>query len=226
MKVPKHLAIIMDGNGRWAKERGLPRIAGHYEGVRRAEEVVEACIDLNIKWLTLFAFSTENWKRPEGEVKALMRLLEGYIRQNAKRLTEKGLRVSFVGRRDRLPESLVREMEKVERLRPKQEKLHVILAVDYGGRDEIIRTIRKMIETGSQIDESSFKLLSDFSQIPDPDLLIRTGGERRISNFLLWHLAYTELYFTDTYWPDFRREDLLKAIEDFSRRERKFGAVL
>ncbi|MCX7704546.1 MAG: polyprenyl diphosphate synthase [Planctomycetota bacterium] len=226
MKVPKHLAIIMDGNGRWAKERGLPRIAGHYEGVRRAEEVVEACIDLNIKWLTLFAFSTENWKRPEGEVKALMRLLEGYIRENAKRLTEKGLRVSFVGRRDRLPESLVREMEKVERLRPKQEKLHVILAVDYGGRDEIIRTIRKMIETGSQIDESSFKLLSDFSQIPDPDLLIRTGGERRISNFLLWHLAYTELYFTDTYWPDFRREDLLKAIEDFSRRERKFGAVL
>ena len=226
MKVPKHLAIIMDGNGRWAKERGLPRIAGHYEGVRRAEEVVEACIELNIKWLTLFAFSTENWKRPESEVKALMRLLEGYIRENAERLTEKGLRVSFVGRRDRLPESLVREMEKVERLRPKQEKLHVILAVDYGGRDEIIRTIRKMIETGSQIDESSFKLLSDFSQIPDPDLLIRTGGERRISNFLLWHLAYTELYFTDTYWPDFRREDLLRAIEDFSKRERKFGAVL
>ncbi|MCS6998725.1 MAG: polyprenyl diphosphate synthase [Aquificaceae bacterium] len=226
MKVPKHLAVIMDGNGRWAKKRGLPRIAGHYEGVKRAEELVEACIDLGIRWLTLFVFSTENWKRPESEVRALMRLLEGYLRENWEKLMKKGIRVSFIGRRDRIPLSLLREMEKVEGLKPRGEKLHVFLAVDYGGRDEIIRTVRKILREGVELDEKNFKLFSDLSGAPDPDLLIRTGGEKRISNFLLWHLAYTELYFSETYWPDFHKAELLKALEDFSKRERKFGAVL
>ncbi len=226
MKIPKHLAIIMDGNGRWAKERELPRIAGHYEGVKRAEELVDVCIELGIKWLTLFTFSTENWKRPETEVKALMRLLEGYLRENFHRLMEKGISLSFIGRRDRLPLSLLKEMERAESIKPKQERIRVILAVDYGGRDEIIRTAKRLLEARKDITEENFKVLSDLSDTPDPDLLIRTGGEKRISNFLLWHLAYTELYFSDTYWPNFTREELLKALEDFSRRERKFGTVL
>ncbi len=226
MKIPKHLAVIMDGNGRWARERGLPRIAGHYEGVKRAEELVDTCIELGIRWLTLFTFSTENWKRPDFEVKALMRLLEGYLGEKKHLLLEKGIRVSFIGRRDRLPKSLLSEMEMVEKLRPTVEKLHVFLAIDYGGRDEILRTFKKISEAGLEPTEKNFKLLSDLPEAPDPDLLIRTGGEKRISNFLLWHLAYTELYFTDTYWPDFRKEELIKALEDFSRRERRFGAVL
>jgi len=226
MKIPKHLAVIMDGNGRWARERGLPRIAGHYEGVKRGEELVDTCIELGIRWLTLFTFSTENWKRPDFEVNALMRLLEGYLREKSHLLLEKGTRISFIGRRDRLPESLLMEMHKVESLKPASEKLHVLLAVDYGGRDEILRTFKKISEAGLEPTEKNFKLLSDLPEVPDPDLLIRTGGEKRISNFLLWHLAYTELYFTDTYWPDFRKEELIKALEDFSRRERRFGAVL
>jgi len=216
----------MDGNGRWARERGLPRIAGHYEGVKRGEELVDTCIELGIRWLTLFTFSTENWKRPDFEVKALMRLLEGYLKEKSHLLLEKGIRVSFIGRRDRLPKGLSMEMERVEKLRPSEEKIHVILAIDYGGRDEILRTFKKISEEGLEPTEKNFKLLSDLPEVPDPDLLIRTGGEKRISNFLLWHLAYTELYFTDTYWPDFGKEELIKAIEDFSRRERRFGAVL
>ncbi|MFN4319130.1 MAG: polyprenyl diphosphate synthase [Aquificaceae bacterium] len=226
MRIPKHLAVIMDGNGRWARERGLPRIAGHYEGVKRTEELVDTCLDLGIKWLTLFAFSTENWKRPQDEVKALMRLLEGYLRQNAHKLREKGIRVSFIGRRDRIPKSLLKEMQRVESLRPEYERLHVFLAVDYGGRDEIIRTVKRLLEAGVDIKEESFKSFSDLGDVPDPDLLIRTGGEKRISNFLLWHLAYTELYFTDVYWPDFTKEELLRAVEDYSKRTRKFGAVI
>ncbi|WPM32922.1 polyprenyl diphosphate synthase [Hydrogenobacter sp. T-2] len=226
MKIPKHLAVIMDGNGRWARESGLPRIAGHYEGVKRGEELVDACIELGIRWLTLFAFSTENWKRPDFEVNALMRLLEGYLRERSHLLLEKGIRVSFIGRRDRLPKGLLMEMERVEKLRPSEEKIHVILAIDYGGRDEILRTFKKISEAGLEPTEKLFNLFSDLPEAPDPDLLIRTGGEKRISNFLLWHLAYTELYFTDTYWPDFRKEELVKALEDFSRRERRFGAIL
>ncbi|MEJ5339541.1 MAG: polyprenyl diphosphate synthase [Aquificaceae bacterium] len=226
MRIPRHLAVIMDGNGRWARERGLPRIAGHYEGVKRAEELVDACMELGIRWLTLFTFSTENWKRPEIEVKGLMRLLEGYLREKTQLLFEKGIRVSFIGRRDRLPLSLLKEMERVERLRPAEEKLHVFLALDYGGRDEILRTLKKVMDMGLEPTEKSFKLLSDLPHVPDPDLLIRTGGEKRISNFLLWHLAYTELYFTDTYWPDFRKEELMRALGDFSKRERRFGALL
>ena len=226
MRTLKHLAVIMDGNGRWARSRGLPRVAGHYQGVKRAEELVDACLELGIRWLTLFVFSTENWKRPQTEVKTLMRLLEGYMKENAHKLTERGIRVRFIGRRDRIPSSLLYEIQRVEAIKPETERLRVFLALDYGGRDEIIRTVNKMIKEGVELEERNFKLFSDLGDAPEPDLLIRTGGERRISNFLLWHLAYTELYFTDTYWPDFGREELLKAIEDFSRRERRFGAVL
>ncbi|MCX8076884.1 MAG: polyprenyl diphosphate synthase [Aquificaceae bacterium] len=226
MRTLKHLAVIMDGNGRWAKSRGLPRVAGHYQGVKRAEGLVDACLEMGIRWLTLFVFSTENWKRPQTEVKTLMRLLEGYMKENAHKLTQRGIIVRFIGRRDRIPSSLLNEIQRVEAIKPETERLRVFLAVDYGGRDEIIRTVNRMIKEGVELEERNFKLFSDLGDAPEPDLLIRTGGERRISNFLLWHLAYTELYFTDTYWPDFGREELLRAIEDFSRRERRFGAVV
>lgn len=227
MKIPRHLAIIMDGNGRWAKERGLPRIAGHYEGVKRAEELVEACMELGIRFLTLFVFSTENWKRPKEEVSALFSLLEGYLRENSERLLKKGIRLSFIGKREKLPESLIKEMERAERLLPKEEKIRVVLAVDYGGRDEILRVVNRAIKEGVEfVDEGLFSSMSDLADVPEPDLLIRTAGEKRLSNFLLWHLAYTELYFCDVYWPDFTKDELLKALEDYSRRERRFGAVL
>ncbi|RMH80894.1 MAG: di-trans,poly-cis-decaprenylcistransferase [Acidobacteria bacterium] len=227
MKIPRHLAIIMDGNGRWAKERGLPRIAGHYEGVKRAEELVEACIELGIRFLTLFVFSTENWKRPKEEVWSLFSLLEGYLRENSKKLLKKGIRLSFIGRRERLPESLLKEMERAEKLVPQVEKLRVILAVDYGGRDEILRVVNRALREGVKaVDEGLFSFMTDLADVPEPDLLIRTAGERRLSNFLLWHLAYTELYFCDVYWPDYTKEELLRALDDYSRRERRFGAVL
>lgn len=215
----------MDGNGRWARERDLPRIAGHYEGVKRAEELVDACIELGIGWLTLFVFSTENWKRPASEVRALFSLLEGYLRENRERLKEKGIELRFIGRRSRLPKSLMREMECAENTKPEVVRIRVLLAVDYGGRDEIVRSVKRLLEKGQDINEDNIRAFSDLEGVPEPDLLIRTGGEKRISNFLLWHIAYTELYFSEVYWPDFNREELLKAIEDYSRRERRFGAV-
>ena len=227
IKVPKHLAVIMDGNGRWARERGLPRIAGHYEGVKRAEELVEHCIELGIRYLTLFVFSTENWKRPALEVRGLFKLLEDYLKNRWEELTLRGIKARFIGRRSRLPKGLLKEIERVEAIEPKEERLRVFLAVDYGGRDEVLRVFQEAMKRGiSQLDERTFKSLSDLWDAPEPDLLIRTGGEKRLSNFLLWHLAYTELYFTHVLWPDFDKEELLKALEDYSKRVRKFGAVV
>ncbi|RMH00767.1 MAG: di-trans,poly-cis-decaprenylcistransferase [Aquificota bacterium] len=227
IKVPTHLAVIMDGNGRWARERGLLRIAGHYAGVKRAEELVDHCIELGIRYLTLFVFSTENWKRPQAEVKGLFKLLEDYLKNRWEELIKKGIKARFIGRRDRIPKGLLREVQRVEALEPKEERLRVFLALDYGGRDEALRVFQRAVERGIKVlDEETFKSLSDLWDAPEPDLLIRTGGERRISNFLLWHLAYTELYFTHVLWPDFDREELIKALEDYSRRVRKFGAVV
>ena len=227
LKVPKHLAVIMDGNGRWAQARGLPRVSGHYEGVKRAEELLDACMDWGIECLTLFTFSTENWKRPKEEIWSLFNLFESYMESKKEEFIKREIRIRFIGRRDRLPRSLVKIMEEVEKLTENLNRIQVCLAVDYGGRDDIVRAVNKALKAGLQsVDESSFALLLDTANIPEPDLLIRTAGEKRISNFLLWNLAYTELYFTDVYWPDFTKEELLKAIEDYSRRKRKFGAVL
>ncbi|SNZ12917.1 polyprenyl diphosphate synthase [Hydrogenobacter hydrogenophilus] len=227
LKIPKHIAVIMDGNGRWAKERGLPRIRGHYEGVKRAEELVDTCLQLSVKYLTLFTFSTENWKRPKEEVRALFELFESYFKKRKEDLIKKGVRLKFIGRRDRLSKRLVQLMEELEEDSKECNKLTACIAIDYGGRDDILRAVKKAICAGlSDVDEITFSNLLDLGGLPDPDLLIRTGGEKRISNFLLWNLAYTELYFTETYWPDFDRAELLKAIEDYSRRVRKFGAVL
>ncbi|WP_340695581.1 polyprenyl diphosphate synthase [Hydrogenobacter thermophilus] len=227
LKIPTHLAIIMDGNGRWAKERGLSRIHGHYQGVKRAEELVDICLQLGIKYLTLFTFSTENWKRPKEEIRALFELFESYLKDRKEELINKGVRIKFIGRRDRLPLGLVSLMEEMEEESKNCNGIFVCIALDYGGRDDIVRAVNKAINAGlKSVDEVIFSTFLDLDGIPDPDLLVRTAGEKRISNFLLWNLAYTELYFTDTYWPDFDKMELLKAIEDYSKRVRKFGAVI
>lgn len=227
LKIPEHVAIIMDGNGRWAKSRGLPRIAGHYKGAEVAEDIVEYAIEIGIKHMTLFAFSTENWKRPKEEVNALFELLRQYLISKKQKLYKLGIRVRFIGRKDRINKNLLSLMKEIEEESKANKNLVLNIAIDYGGRDDIVRAINKIIkEQPNRIDEETFSQYLDLSCSPDPDLLIRTAGEKRISNFLLWNLAYTELYFTDTLWPDFSREDFLKALEDFSRRKRKFGRVL
>ena len=227
MKIPRHLAIIMDGNGRWAQERGLPRIAGHYKGAKRAEEIVYACQELGIEFLTLYTFSTENWKRPASEVKALFELFENYLEKKIPELKERNIRLKFIGRKDRVPKSTLEIMVKAEQQTKDCGSITVILAVDYGGRDEIVRAVNKILSSGiKSITEEEFSKFLDLADIPEPDLLIRTAGEERISNFLLWHIAYTEFYFSQVYWPDFTKEELIKALEEFSCRKRRFGAVL
>ena len=226
-KLPRHIAFIMDGNGRWAQKRGLPRIYGHAKGVKTVENVINLSKEFGIPFITLYAFSTENWKRPKEEVEFLMELLREYLKSNLERFKRENIRLSFIGRRDRIPQETLRWMEKTEEETKYCSAIWVFVAVDYGGRDEIIRAINKLLKKGKkEIDETTFKNYLDFPpEVPEPDLLIRTAGERRISNFLLWHIAYTELYFTDTLWPDFGREDFVKALEDFSKRKRKFGGL-
>ena len=227
IKIPVHIAIIMDGNGRWAKRQGMPRIMGHYRGAEVAEEITKACIDLGVRYLTLFAFSTENWKRPKEEVNLLFDLLRNYLTSKREDLNRLGVRLRFIGRRDRIDPDLRDLMTDLEQETSKNDRITVILAVDYGGRDDIVRAVNRALREGLlDLDEETFSKFLDLAGVPDPDLLIRTAGERRVSNFLLWNLAYTELYFTDVCWPEFTREELLRAIEDFSRRKRKFGRVL
>ncbi len=227
LNIPKHIAVIMDGNGRWAQSRGLPRVAGHYEGVKRAEELVQHCIEVGVEYLTFFTFSTENWKRPEEEVWTLFELFKSYMNSRQEEFIRMGVNIRFIGRRDRLPKDLVKLMERIEESTKNLNTIKVCLAVDYGGRDDIVRAVNKVLRMGPiKLNEENFSSFLDTSCMPDPDLLIRTAGERRISNFLLWNLAYTELYFTDVYWPDFTREEFLKALEDYSRRRRKFGSLL
>ena len=227
LKLPSHVAIIMDGNGRWARRRGLPRVMGHYRGAEVAEDIVEFARELGIKHLTLYAFSTENWNRPKEEVDTLFKLLEEYLRAKKRKLYELNIRVKFIGRRDRIPRNLIRLMEEIEEESKNFNGLNLNLAVDYGGRDEILRAVKKLLrEDPKVINEETFSQYLDLACSPDPDLLIRTGGEQRVSNFLLWNIAYTEFYFTPTLWPDFTREEFIKAIEEYSRRKRKFGRVI
>ncbi len=227
MNVPRHIAIIMDGNGRWAKNQGMPRIMGHYRGAEVAEEITRTCIDLGVEYLTLFAFSTENWNRPREEVELLFDLMRNYLKEKKEELIRLGVRLKFIGRRDRVGKDLRRMMEELERETAENYRITVVLAIDYGGRDDILRAVNKLIRLEfDHVDEETFSYFLDLGDIPDPDLLIRTAGEKRISNFLLWNLAYTELYFTDVCWPDFSSEELYRAIEDYSGRKRKFGRVL
>ncbi len=226
MKIPRHVAIIMDGNGRWAKRRGLPRIEGHRKGSQTAEEITLACARVGVEFLTLFAFSTENWNRPEEEVKALFQLLREYLLAKREKFLREGIRIRFIGRRDRLPDNLIEVMKETEDITKNCNRITVNVALDYGGRDDIVRAVNKVLKEGKkEVSEEEFSRYLDLAGVPDPDLLIRTAGEKRISNFLLWNLAYTELYFSDLLWPDFNEEELLRAFEDFSSRKRKFGRI-
>ena len=230
MDKPRHIAIIMDGNGRWARKRGLPRLEGLFAGVGAVRRVVEACRDLGIPYLTLYTFSTENWRRPKEEVEGLMMLLREQLRSQTPELKEKGVRVIVIGKREELPLDLQEEIKRSEEETAQNKDLHLILAINYGGRAEIVQACKRIIEAVKRgeiddIDEASFSSCLYTKDIPDPDLLIRTAGEQRVSNFLLWQIAYTEFYITDTLWPDFTKEDLIKAIEDYKRRKRKFGAL-
>lgn len=230
--MPRHVAIIMDGNGRWAKARGLPRSAGHERGVEALRRTVEAAGDLGIRYLTVFSFSTENWRRPLAEVNTLFGLLRAYIRRDLARLKENGVRVRVAGTRDSLPDDLKELVERAERETLGNSRFHLTVAFNYGGREELTRAARHLAEqvadgslSPDEITETKLMSALDTAEIPDPDLLIRTSGERRISNFLLWQCAYSELVFLDVLWPDFGEAELRAAVEEYSRRERRFGAV-
>lgn len=230
--IPRHVAIIMDGNGRWARERGLPRIEGHRRGAESVRQVVRACGELGIEYLTLYAFSIENWNRPKAEVSALMRLLEFYLKQEIPELDKNNVRLAAIGRIHELPQSAQRQLEKSMDVLKKNTGLTLVLALSYGGRAEIVdamRSIAREVKAGrldvADMDEKVISRHLYTRSIPDPDLLIRTSGEMRVSNFLLWQISYAEIYVTETLWPDFRKAELLKALEDYSKRHRRFGLV-
>ena len=227
-----HVAIIMDGNGRWAKERGRPRLFGHHAGAKRAREVVEACPDLGVTHITLFAFSTENWKRTQAEVAGLMSLFRRYINKTAHELNDEGACVRFIGDRIKLDPKLRRLMDDLEDLTKDNDRVHVTVALNYGGRDEVARAPQRLaqdVKAGKLdpdiIDEETLPKYLDTCMLPDPDLVIRTSGEARVSNFLLWQSAYAEYEFIDTLWPDFDRAKFAEILDRFAMRDRRFGAV-
>jgi undecaprenyl diphosphate synthase len=232
LNVPNHVAIILDGNGRWAKKKKMPRNYGHTQGSKVVEKICEDAYKLGIKYLTFYAFSTENWKRPKEEVDALMKLLGTYLDTSIKTSTKNNMRVRIIGDKTGISVDMKRKIDTLEETSKNNTGLNLQVAINYGGRDEIIRAIKgvamdvkkNLIEIDS-IDESIFENHMDTKGIPDPDLLIRTSGEMRLSNFLLWQLAYTEFYFTDVLWPDFNKQELIRAIEYYSGRTRKFGAI-
>ncbi len=229
-EVPAHLAVIMDGNGRWANARSLPRQAGHRAGVKAARNLVEACGDAGVRTLTLFAFSSENWDRPRHEVAFLIELFGRALERELKRLHDNGIRLRFVGDLDRFPDGLRHRISEAERLTAENDRMRLNIAVGYGGRWDILQAARRLaasVETGelsaADIDSECFAGALSLGDMPEPDLFIRTGGERRISNFLLWNLAYTELYFCDTLWPDFDATELATALRWYAGRDRRFG---
>ena len=232
-RLPRHIAIIMDGNGRWARRRSLPRVAGHKAGIDSVREAVETCARLGIRALTLYAFSAENWKRPRSEVETLWRLLHTYMRRELPNMMENRIRMRAIGRLDQLPESVRHDLEAAMRETSANTGLQVNLAINYSGRAEIVDAVNALVEEARRsgrvaelrIDEQSIQSQLYTSGLPDPDLMIRTSGELRISNFLLWQLAYAELYVTATLWPDFRRGDLLQAILEYQKRDRRFGGL-
>lgn len=232
-KIPEHVAIIMDGNGRWAKRRGLPRNMGHRQGGKTVETICEEAYKLGIKYMTLYAFSTENWSRPEDEISALMTLLRTYMKDCVKQAEKNKMRVRVIGDISKLDADLQESIRVLERESAKNDGLRFQIALNYGGRDELLRAVkglcRDVKDEKVEVDEITQELLAsylDTAKIPDPDLLIRTSGEQRISNFLLWQLAYTEFYFPDVLWPDFSRDDLIDAIEYYNTRERRYGGVI
>lgn len=232
MNVPKHIAIILDGNGRWAKKKGMPRNYGHAQGSKNVERICEDAYRLGVKYLTVYAFSTENWKRPKDEVDALMNLLRNYMKTCLKTAEKNRMKVRVLGDKTALDEDIRNRIAELEEATKNNDGLNFQIALNYGSRDEMIRAMKNMCAdckegkiTFEQINESLFESYLDTHDIPDPDLMIRTSGEQRLSNYLLWQLAYSEFYFTDVLWPDFTKEELIKAIEYFNGRDRRFGGV-
>jgi undecaprenyl diphosphate synthase len=230
---PKHVAIIMDGNGRWAQAKGKPRLFGHHAGAKRVKEIVRACPDVGVKYLTIYAFSTENWKRTQAEVSGLMSLFRRYIKGEMRDLIKEGVRVRFIGDRFRLDKKLVGLMDDLEHVTQENDKVHLTIALNYGGRDEVARAVKEMaIDAASgsldpqTVDETTLTRYLDTSLLPDPDLVIRTSGEARISNFLLWQSAYSEYEFIDTLWPDFSKDVFAECVSRYSSRERRYGGVV
>ncbi|WP_302626217.1 isoprenyl transferase [uncultured Eubacterium sp.] len=232
LNIPEHVAIILDGNGRWAKKRFLPRNAGHAAGAKNVEKIIEDAHDMGIKYITMYAFSTENWNRPEDEVKALMKLLRNYLKDCIERANKNNMKVSVIGDKTRLDADIIDKINELEACSKENTGIHFIIALNYGSRDEIKRATKKIAEDCKRgiidIEDISEDLIGrylDTADVPDPDLLIRTSGEIRLSNYLLWQLAYTEFYFTDVLWPDFDKEELKKAIVKYNQRDRRFGGV-
>ncbi|GAC1378636.1 MAG: isoprenyl transferase [Acidimicrobiales bacterium] len=229
-RLPRHVACVMDGNGRWAARRGLPRTEGHSAGEESLFDVVEGALDLGIPWLSVYAFSTENWRRPADEVRYLMHIMSDTILgRRREELHERGVRVTFAGRRDwRVPKRVLRHMDEVSELTRDNDRLTFVIAFNYGGRAEIVDAVKALVAEGTpaeRIDERAISAHLYQPGMPEPDLVVRTSGEYRVSNFWLWELAYSELVFTETLWPDFRREDLFAAVREFQGRDRRFGAV-
>lgn len=232
MSIPKHVAIILDGNGRWAKKRGLPRNMGHIQGAKTVEDICEIAYNMGIQYLTVYAFSTENWARPKDEVDALMGLLRNYMKNCIKRASKNNMCVRVIGDKSRLAPDIIESIAQLEEATKDNTGLHFQIAINYGGRDEMIRAVKAVGEKvakgeleASEITEETIAAHLDTAGLPDPDLLIRTCNEQRISNFLLWQLAYTELYFTPVPWPDFSKEELEKAVEAYQSRDRRFGGL-
>lgn len=232
LKIPKHVAVILDGNGRWAKKRMMPRNYGHVQGSKVVEKMLEIAHDMGIEYFTVYAFSTENWKRPKEEVDALMKLLRNYLKNCLKTSKKNNMRVRVLGDITQLSDDIKEAIIELEKESANNTGLNFQVALNYGSRDEIVRAIKKLVAdydknqfSIDEIDEKMFETYLDTRGIPDPDLLIRTSGEQRLSNYLLWQLAYTEFYFTDVLWPDFTKDDLIKALEYYTSRDRRFGKV-
>jgi undecaprenyl diphosphate synthase len=227
MKI-KHVAIIMDGNGRWAKQRGRSRIEGHREGVKRVDEIIKTALDLKLNALTLYAFSMENWQRPKKEINSLMGILEHYLKREMKRIARNNIVFRAIGNLERLPENIQEILAQFEHITRKNNGLFLTSALSYGSKEEIITAVKCIIRDGltpEEVGKKTFERYLFTSGLPDPDLIIRTSGEMRLSNFLLWQAAYAELYFTETLWPDFGREEFISAVKEYRKRERRFGAL-
>lgn len=232
MNIPQHVAIILDGNGRWAKSKGMPRNYGHAQGSKNVERICEEAWRMGIKYLTVYAFSTENWNRPDDEVAALMKLLRSYMQTCLKTAKKNDMKIRVIGEKSRLDEDIRNRIEELEEATKNNQGLNFQIAINYGSRDEITRAVKRLagdVKAGKvepeEVNEALIETYLDTHGIPDPDLLIRTSGEQRLSNYLLWQLAYTEFYFTDVHWPDFSKEELEKAIEQYNARDRRFGGV-
>ncbi|MCX6065336.1 MAG: isoprenyl transferase [Chloroflexi bacterium] len=227
-QIPQHVAIIMDGNGRWALKRGLPRLAGHKAGTENLRRIIKACVEFGVGYLTIYAFSTENWGRPHEEVNGLMRILEDVIDKELSELNEQGVQIRHLGRLDQLAPALQEKVMDAVHTTQHNSKLVLNVAFNYGGRDEIVHGIQQMLKDGVSPESVTPELVSKYlytAGVPDPDLIIRTSGELRISNFLIWQAAYSEWYVTPTYWPDFNKEEFRKALDEFSNRDRRYGKV-